>query len=61
MYYLQDMVWFYLFVLFQDSYAMKASTRNLDYMELLAKVIAAPEFCSFMYYSFKIFRRFRLA
>ena len=28
----------------QIAYAMKGSTRNLDYMELLAKVIAAPEF-----------------
>ena len=28
----------------QIAYAMKGSTRNLDYMELLAKVIASPEF-----------------
>ena len=35
----------------QVAYAMKGSTRNLDYMELLAKVIAAPEFYNFIYYS----------
>ena len=35
----------------QVAYAMKGSTRNLDYMELLAKVIAAPEFYNFLYYS----------
>ena len=42
----------------QIAYAMKGSTRNLDYMELLAKVIAAPEFYNFIYYSFKIIRHF---
>ena len=35
----------------QVAYAMKGSTRNLDYMKLLAKVIAAPEFYNFIYYS----------
>ena len=43
----------------QIAYAIKGSTRNLDYMELLAKVIAAPEFYNFIfYYSFKIIRHF---
>ena len=42
----------------QIAYAMKGSTRNLDYKELLAKVIAAPEFYNFIYYSFKIIRHF---
>ena len=42
----------------QIAYAMKGSTRNLDYMELLAKVIAAPKFYNFIYYSFKIIRHF---
>ena len=35
----------------QVAYARKGSTRNLDYLELLAKVIAAPEFYNFIYYS----------
>ena len=42
----------------QIAYAMKGSTRNLDYMELLAKVIAAPEFYNFIHYSFKMIRHF---
>ena len=45
----------------QIACAMKGSTTNLDHMELLAKVIAAPEFYNFIYYSFKIIRHFVLA